>query len=230
MTRKSTLLIAGVSVVIAGLALVLVPGVREQIGTALRLAVRADIEPMREYLLGFGWWAPVISMLLQLLTSIIAPLPSFVLGFVNAMLFGWWWGAVLTWTTALLAAGVCFGIARTLGRPVVERFVPRGALESMDGFFARHGVIAVLAGRLIPFINPDVLSYAAGLTTMRWRLFLFSIGLGAIPSTALYTYLGSRGVTSVGWLLVPLVALGLIAGGGAIARRPGRTRGPVPNP
>lgn len=211
------LLVAGFAV--AGAAAALFPEVRAHTASALRLAARADIAPLRDSLLALGWWAPLLSALLQLLTSIIAPLPSFVLAFVNAMLFGLWWGALLTWTTALLAAFVCFGIARTLGRPAVERLVPAGALSSTDGFFARHGVLAVLVARLIPFVNPDVISYAAGLTAMRVQPFLLSIAVGSLPSTAVYSYLGSRGVTSVGWLLVPLVVLGLLTLGAAMLRR-----------
>jgi uncharacterized membrane protein YdjX (TVP38/TMEM64 family) len=208
----------------AGLAYALLPGFRAEANAALGLAARADIAPLRDYLLGFGWWAPVVSTALQVITSVIAPLPSFVLAFVNAMLFGLWWGGLLTWSTALLAAAICFGMSRALGRPVVERFVPRGALEGADRFFVRHGAWAVLVARLIPFVNPDVISYAAGLTPMRWRLFMASIAVGSVPSTLLYSYLGSRGVTSVGWLLVPLVVLGLLAFAGALLRRPGPQR------
>jgi uncharacterized membrane protein YdjX (TVP38/TMEM64 family) len=223
MTRKTALLIVAAATAAVAVPYALLPDLRAEANAAVLLVARADIAPLREYLLGFGWWAPVISTLLQIVTSVIAPLPSFVVTFVNAMLFGFWWGALLTWTTALLAAAICFGMARTLGRPVVERFVPRRALEGTDRFFARHGVLAVLIARLIPFINPDVLSYAAGLTGMRWRLFMLSIAVGSVPSTLLYSYLGSRGVTSVGWLLIPLVALGLLTLGGALLRgAPGR--------
>jgi uncharacterized membrane protein YdjX (TVP38/TMEM64 family) len=220
--QKTAALLIAFGIVAAGLAYGLLPDLRAEVNAALLLAARADIAPLRAYLLGFGWWAPVISTLLQILTSIIAPLPSFVLAFVNAMLFGLWWGALLTWTTALLAAAICFAMARALGRPVVERFVPRGALESTDRFFIRHGVLAVLIARLIPFVNPDVLSYAAGLTSMRWRLFMLSIAVGSWPSTILYSYLGSRGITTVGWLLIPLVVLGLLTLGGALLRGPKR--------
>jgi uncharacterized membrane protein YdjX (TVP38/TMEM64 family) len=225
--QKTSALLVAVGLVAALLGYALFPGFRAEVHAAVLLAARADIAPLREYLLGFGWWAPVISTLLQILTSILAPLPSFVLAFVNAMLFGLWWGALLTWTTALLAAAICFAMARSLGRPVVERFVPGGALESMDGFFARHGVLAVLVARLIPFVNPDVLSYAAGLTNLRWRLFMLSIAAGSVPSTLLYSYLGSRGITSVGWLLIPLVVLGLLTLAGALLRRPAPTPTPI---
>jgi uncharacterized membrane protein YdjX (TVP38/TMEM64 family) len=216
--QKTAALLVVAALAVAGSLYALLPGLRAEVNGAVMLAARADIAPLREYLLAFGWWAPLISALLQILTSIIAPLPSFVLAFVNAMLFGLWWGALLTWSTALLAAAICFAMARSLGRPAVERFVPGGALEGTDRWFVRHGVLAVLVARLIPFVNPDVLSYAAGLTSMRWRWFMLSIAVGSLPSTVLYSYLGSRGITSVGWLLIPLVVLGLLTLGGALLR------------
>jgi uncharacterized membrane protein YdjX (TVP38/TMEM64 family) len=219
MNRRNAALLAGAVILGSVAAWALLPGLRGEVNAAVLLAARADIAPLRDYLLGFGWWAPVASVALQLLTSILAPLPSFVVTFVNALVFGFWRGALLTWTSALLAAAICFAMARSLGRPVVERFVPGRALEGTDRFFQRHGVLAVLVARLIPFVNPDVLSYAAGLTNMRWRLFMASVAAGSIPSTALYSYLGSRGVTQVGWLLVPLVLLGVLTLAGALLRR-----------
>jgi len=207
--RRTGLIVVAAATLAALLLYLASPALRAEVNAGVALAARADIAPLRDYLLGFGVWAVVASATLQLLTSIIAPLPSFVLAFVNAMLFGFAWGSLLTWTTALGAAGVCFGMSRVMGRPVVERFVSGRALDAADHFFHTHGVAAVLVARLIPFINPDVISYAAGLTAMRWRPFVLAVGIGSVPSTLLYSYLGSRGVTSVGWLLVPLVALGI---------------------
>jgi uncharacterized membrane protein YdjX (TVP38/TMEM64 family) len=224
--RRLAALLTAAALAAAGAALVLVPGLRSEAAAGAALAARADITPLRDYVLGFGLWAPAVSVALQLLTSVIAPLPSFVITFVNAMLFGLWRGALLTWTSALLAAALCFGVARALGRPAVEYVVPQRALAQVDGFFARHGVLAVVVARLIPFVNPDALSYAAGLTPMRWRLFLGSIAIASLPSTFLYSWLGSRGVVQVGWLLVPLVGLGVATLAAALLRRP-RATGPA---
>jgi uncharacterized membrane protein YdjX (TVP38/TMEM64 family) len=223
--RRTGVIVTLAALSAAAAAYLLVTPLRAEVNAALALAARADIGPLRDYVLGFGVWAPVVSVALQILTSIIAPLPSFVVSFMNALLFGFWWGAALTWTSALLAAALCFWMARALGRPVVERFVPGRALDGMDRFFARHGVLAVLVARLIPFVNPDVLSYAAGLTALRWRLFLLSIAVGSLPSTALYSWLGSRGVTQVGWLLAPLVGLGLVTLAAALLRPGADVRG-----
>jgi len=212
--RLGLLLVLGTLITGAGLH----PAIRAEAVAAGSMILRADVAPVRDYLLGYGWWAPAVSVILQIVTSVIAPLPSFLLTIVNAMVFGFWWGALLTFTSALLAAAICFSLARVYGRPLVTRFVPARVLDSTDHFFVRRGVVAVLVARLIPFINPDMVSYAAGLGPMRWRGFMAGIAAGSLPSTALYSYLGMRGATSVGWLFVPLVALGLLALLLAVAR------------
>lgn len=60
-------------------------------------------------------------LLLMMFQSIIAPLPAFLITFANAAVFGWWQGAILSWTSAMAGALVCFYIARIAGRDIVER-------------------------------------------------------------------------------------------------------------
>lgn len=210
MNRKALPAAAALVVLAAALVYALSPGLRAELNEVVGLAARGDAEPLREYMLRFGWKAPAVSALLQIITSVIPPLPSFAVGIANGMVFGLWWGAALTWTTALAAAGLCFAIARALGRPAAERLLPEAMLATADRFFARHGALAVLFGRLVPFINPDILSYAAGLTKMRWRLFIASIAAGSIPSVLLHAWVGSRGLTAIGWLLVAAVGAGVL--------------------
>jgi uncharacterized membrane protein YdjX (TVP38/TMEM64 family) len=199
------------------------PGLRAEVDEVMVILAEADVTPLRDYLLRYGAWAIVATALLQIVSSLIPPLPSWILGLVNAMLFGFVPGFIITWTTALLAAGICFWVARLIGRPAVEKFVSRRVVERTDHWVDRHGILAVIVGRLIPFINPDILSYAAGLTSMRTAPFLLGIGLGAIPATLLYTFMGARGITDVGWLAVVIGVMTLL-GLAAWAWRRGRAR------
>ena len=149
-----------------------------------------DIEKIKAYILSFGLLAPVISFLLMVFQAILAPLPAFLITFANAALFGWVYGAALSWASAMVGAVLCFYIARLLGRDVVEKLTTKMALESIDAFFERHGVYAILIARLLPFISFDVVSYAAGLTSMRLGAFLVATGIGQLPATLVYSYVG----------------------------------------
>lgn len=149
-----------------------------------------DIDKIKEYILSFGVLAPLISFLLMVFQAILAPLPAFLITFANAALFGWVYGAALSWISAMVGALLCFYIARFLGRDVVEKLTSKMALESVDAFFKRHGVYAILIARLLPFISFDVVSYAAGLTSMSLRSFLVATGIGQLPATLVYSYVG----------------------------------------
>lgn len=188
---------------IAGFLLFLAwsPGLREELGTAWHLLVQGDAEPLQEWLLQFGMWAPAVSALLQVATSVFPPLPSFLVAIANAMLYGAVLGGLLTFVTALLAAAICFGIARLVGRPGIVRIVSRETLEKVDGFMERRGLLAVFLTRLVPFINPDVVSYAAGVTGIRWLPFLLAIAAGSVPATVFYSVVGAAAIRSTPWVI-----------------------------
>ena len=156
-----------------------------------------SIETARAYIAGYGALAPVISAILMIFQSVIAPLPAFLITFANGLLFGVWWGAALSWSSAMLGAALCFLIARLLGRPVIVRLLNEAAVNTSDRFFQRYGKHAVLIARLIPVISFDAISYGAGLTDMRFLGFAIATGIGQLPATLLYSYLGDRVTGSI---------------------------------
>lgn len=195
-----------VTLAVAGAAIaapVAIPVVRASIWRVVGLLLEGDIGGLRAYLLGFGAWAPVVSALLMVGQSVVAPLPAFVITLTNGLLFGALWGGLLSWSSAMAGAWLCFWLSRTLGRPFAERVVGQTALDVADRFFLQYGVQAILVARLLPFVPFDPISYAAGLTKMSVVRFLVATGLGQLPATALYSYAGqeaSRAAEILLWL------------------------------
>ncbi|WP_255626171.1 TVP38/TMEM64 family protein [Clostridioides sp. ZZV14-6009] len=149
-----------------------------------------NLDAIKEYILSFGVWAPIISFALMILQSIAAPLPAFLITFANAALFGWVNGAILSWVSAMAGAAICFVIGRFLGRDIVAKLTSKFALESIDGFFDKYGKHTILIARLLPFISFDLVSYAAGLTSMSFISFFIATGVGQLPATIVYSYVG----------------------------------------
>lgn len=198
-------------VVSAALTWALSPAVRGWVSTAASVLASGDVQRLKEWLLSYGAWAPVVSALLMVFQSVAAPLPAFVITFANGLLFGAWRGGLLSWSSAMAGAALCFALARALGRPAVERLVGgRRALEVSDRFFARHGDRAVLVARLLPFVPFDIISYGAGLTSMSFWRFFIATGIGQIPATVVYSWLGqnmSGSVKAVFWSFAGVAAL-----------------------
>ncbi len=196
-----------------GLLYLLLEGFRTETNRALGILGRGDIAGLKGYILSFGVWAPVASCFLMVLQALLAPVPSFLITFANGLAFGVFWGWMLSLFGHVLAAAVCFGISRALGRGPVEVLVGKAGLESADRWFARWGMYAVFAGRLVPGVAFDAISYAAGLTRMGFRNFMVATALGIFPQTFLYSYLGRQAPQYVGLFLVTsgLVILGVAA-------------------
>lgn len=172
------------------LAYFLIPAFREFIHHSVVVLKSLDVAQVKAYILSFGPWAPVISFLLMIFQSIAAPLPAFLITFSNAALFGWIAGAALSWSSAMAGATLCFYIARWYGRNTVAKLTSHQALEQTDAFFDQYGNYAVLIARLLPFISFDIVSYAAGLTSMSFWSFFWATGLGQLPATLIYSYVG----------------------------------------
>ena len=128
-----------ISLIVLGiLVCFFVPSVNTTMNSILKMFASGDFTVVRQFVESYGAYAALVSFLLMILQSIAAPLPAFLLTFANANLFGWWKGAILSWSSAMAGAAVCFYIARLLGRDAVEKLTSRTGLKQIDEFFVKH--------------------------------------------------------------------------------------------
>src|SRR5262249_34999694 len=99
------------------------PGLRAFVVDVSGRLARGDIEGIRDVCAAYGALAAVISALLMVFQSLAVPLPAFPITVANGLLFGPVFGTLLSWSSAMAAAALSYGLARLLGRPaVVEIF------------------------------------------------------------------------------------------------------------
>ena len=183
-------LLAGLAVIIPAICY-LVPDIHKNLLHLIEMFETGDFTVLRDFVASYGNYAAAVSFFLMILQSVAAPLPAFLLTFANASLFGWWKGAILSWSSAMAGAAVCFYIARFLGRDLTEKLASKAGLEQIEDFFARYGKNTVLICRLLPFVSFDLVSYAAGLTPMSFGAFFLATGIGQLPATLVYSYIGN---------------------------------------
>ncbi|MCE2414110.1 TVP38/TMEM64 family protein [Candidatus Poribacteria bacterium] len=160
-----------------------------------------SIETARAYIAGYGALAPVVSAILMVFQSVIAPLPAFLITFANGTLFGFWWGSLLSWSSSMVGAALCFYIARYLGIQRITQFISQPVVDKANNFVEKYGTYAILIARLMPFISFDVISYFAGATRMRFLGFWIATGIGQMPATLVYSYLGESASPHIKWIL-----------------------------
>lgn len=188
-----------------------VPPVHDMLGYIFNLLSTGDINKVIELIRSAGPWAVALSTFLMVFQSLAAPIPAFLITFSNAAVFGWIGGCILSWSSAMLAAAICFWIARFFGRDAVMLFMSRGALASVDRWFTKYGKNAILICRLLPFMSFDYISYAAGITGMKfWEYFLWT-GIGQLPATIVYSWFGSALTGNIAQIFSVMIGIFIVA-------------------
>ncbi len=158
-----------------------------------------------ELLESAGPLAPLALIGMIALAVVVSPIPTLPMDVAAGAIFGPWLGTFYAAVGGLIGAAVSFGIARALGRELVER-IAGGHIsfcrECSDKLLTR----VVFASRLIPGVSFDVISYGAGLTKMSLRRFVLATFFGMLPLTFLYTSSGPL-LVGRGWLALLLGAL-----------------------
>ena len=163
----------------------------EPIRDAVSAAFAGDLGQMRSELDSLGAAAALVLVGIALVHAIV-PFPAefptaaagFVFGFAIAFPL-----MVVAWTLSCLVA---YALARGIGPPLLDRLAGKERMEATDKLIARGGWQILLAGRLIPIVPYNVVSYAAGATRVPIGRFTWTTAVGVIPLTALTALLGQR--------------------------------------
>lgn len=114
--------------------------------------------------------------------------PAIILTLAGRLAFGPLWGTIYTVIGATAGAGFCFYTASLLGRNRINWLQAKYRfLAVANNCCSRHGVMTVLTARLmLPY---DPVSYAAGLSGMRFGDYIIGTILGTVPGAFAYNFL-----------------------------------------
>jgi uncharacterized membrane protein YdjX (TVP38/TMEM64 family) len=136
-----------------------------------------------------GWAAPLLFIAAYIAAS-VAFVPGALLTLLAGAVFGLARGIPLVFVSAVLGSSAAFGIARTLMRERVTRWLERDSrAAAVNEAVAAEGLKVVLLLRLSPVVPYNLLNYALGASRLRYRDFLAG-SVGMLPGTVLYTYYG----------------------------------------
>ena len=165
---------------------------------------------LRERVAQLGTWGPLMVISLMVLAILVSPIPSGPVAVAAGAAYGHAWGTLYVLLGAEIGALAAFGLARLLGRDVVQRwFGDRLSVGLLGSQTALMGI--VLVSRLLPFISFDIVSYAAGLTALTFWRFAVATLLGIVPASFLLAHFGSEMAASESdRIMVSILALGVI--------------------
>lgn len=215
MRKKQQRIILLLTIIFVFSLYVIIPGFRGFIDQAVSIISGGDTQLLQRFIQSYGIFGPFVSALLMIVAVIVAPIPTFIITFTNGLSYGVLLGGLLSWGSAMIGAGICYYLARFFGRPLVEKLVPKKPLDWADSFFRTYGIYAVTLSRMIPVVSFGAASYAAGLTKIKFFPYMLGTGIGQIPGTFLYSYIGASATNSytfIFWLFSAIIIFGISAG------------------
>lgn len=156
-------------------------------------------ETIRTYfirpLLSIGFWAVFVFLFLMVMQSLIAPIPSELILLSGTIIFGFGWGVVLGVIGSLLSGVITYYVSNKGGRSLLEAAgekvsIAQKMILMMDEWIEKWGIWAIIVGRAVPLIMFDPVSYAAGISNVKFKQYTIATFIGSIPRAIFYAFLG----------------------------------------
>ena len=180
-----------------------------------------DIVQLVEWFRELGPWGVIMAAATMIACAMTA-LPAEVSALANTIVYGPFWGAILSWASALAGANLAYLIARGRGGAVVRRWFGEARMAEAEAWVNGSGVPALLLAHAIPLIPFFALNYAAGVAGLRWTTFNWTTGVGIAPCIIILAVLGDQAFTmhwSV-WLGVAALFAAMLGVLKLMSRRP----------
>ena len=152
-------------------------------------AACTSIPALRAYIDRSAPYSHLTFFVVQLLSVVLAPIPSNLTAAAGGLLFGTWPAFFLTYGAVMAGSLLVFWLARTLGRDFVDRVVSRKLAEKYQKVIREKTTIFLALAFLLPYFPDDMLCILAGLTPITFGRFallaLFTRPWGLLFASAL---------------------------------------------
>lgn len=146
---------------------------------------------LKQWILQLGATGPFVIIGLIAVAIVLSPIPSAPIALAAGAAYGHTAGTLYVATGSELGAMIAFLIARLLGVSVVKKWAGERFSNGMLG--SQNTLMGIVfATRLLPFISFDMVSYAAGVTSLTFWRFAIATLAGILPASFLLAHFGSE--------------------------------------
>lgn len=156
-----------------------------------------SLKGARAWMEGYGAWAWAAGIAL-LIADIALPVPSTVVMSALGWMYGWWMGGLISAAGSMLSGIIAYAACRWLGRGAARRIAGAEGLRRGEEIFEQRGGWLVALSRWMPVL-PEAVACLAGLSSMRWRVFLPALACGSLPTGFVFAAIGHLGQSEPAW-------------------------------
>ena len=158
---------------------------------AYSIIQRGDIAALAEYLRSFGTAGIVVTIGLFIIMTFTIVFPFMILSGATGIVYGLFWGTVISWMGEVIGAVCMFVFARYFFRRAVAGWICKSAyLQQVDDYSAANGFKALLIARLLPLAPSGIITAVAAVSRISFWDFFAATFLGKLPPVIIKVLLG----------------------------------------
>ncbi len=132
-----------------------------------------DISALRDWIISSGPLGPLILILLKISTIVLAPLSGGPLYPIAGFLFGFWPAFFFMAIGDFIGYSAAFWISRLLGQKAVQQMIKENESSILAKISTKvESAKGLFTACIIFFSVPELISYATGLSKIRYRTFI----------------------------------------------------------
>jgi uncharacterized membrane protein YdjX (TVP38/TMEM64 family) len=172
------------------------------IGVLILIFVLIQLEKFNSWIFQFGpveiqsifgylgfFSIPVFISIYVLANAFLIPSVPFV--FASGILYGLLGGIIVTLIGEIISGTINFIIGRKIGSKLFVKKTKQAKIEFVKKYVNKHGFKVVFFLRYLGFYF-DIVSYASGMTKIKYKNYIIATSLGFIPYIVTYVYAGRQ--------------------------------------
>ena len=149
-----------------------------------------SVESFREYISSYGNWTIPVFVLIQFLQVVVLPLPSFITVGTGTILFGAFYGSLLSVIGISLGSITAYFIGRVFGYKLLHFICGKKTNKYIDLVKDNEKNRFLLSCMfLLPFFPDDLLCFISGIIKVEKRFFIIMIIITRTISVFAFSYL-----------------------------------------
>ena len=174
-----------------------------------------DIQETSEYIKSYGEMAIVFSFLLTLFVNALGFPPAIIFSTANTLIFGIFWGIVLSVAAETVGVTISFILLRFFFRQTARKLIAKKKfLKKIDKYSSKRGFMVMLIARMVPYVPSGLLNAVGALSSLNLRDYFVASLIGKFPSTGIEAIIGHDTILqqedNTRIILVVIFAIGLI--------------------
>jgi uncharacterized membrane protein YdjX (TVP38/TMEM64 family) len=176
-----------------------------------------DIIALAEYLRSFGSWSVIITIILFIIMTFTIVFPFMILSGASGIIYGLFWGTLISWSGEVIGAIFMFIFARYFFRQSIVGWIAKSRyLKQVDDYSAANGFKALLIARLLPLAPSGIITAVAAISRISFKDFFSATVIGKLPPVIIKVLIGHdivfAGENMLRLLVVILAVLGVYIG------------------